>query len=85
MENQSTPKPESEEYDVNHPQNINMPEFNSSTDKREGAKLPAIENMNDEDEKVKSEDSNRSNLPQANLGNEADEDEEKEDERIIRR
>jgi hypothetical protein len=85
MENQSTPKPESEEYDVNHPQNINMPEFNSSTDKREGAKLPAIENMNDEDEKVKPEDSNRSNLPQANLGNEADEDEEKEDERIIRR
>lgn len=85
MENQSAPKPDSEEYDVNHPQNTSMPEYNSSTDKREGEKLPAIENMNDEDEKVEPEDSNRSNLPQANLGNEADEDEEKDDERIIRR
>jgi hypothetical protein len=42
MENQTTPKPDSEEYDVEHPENTATPQFNSSTEKREGSKLPAI-------------------------------------------
>jgi hypothetical protein len=84
MENQSTPKPDSKEYDVEHPENTNMPQFNSGTEKREGAKLPAIENMNDEDEKVDPKDSNRANMPETDLGNDPV-DEEKDKERIIRR
>ncbi|MEJ7557729.1 MAG: hypothetical protein WKF66_05425 [Pedobacter sp.] len=84
MANESTPKPESKEYDIDHPQNLAAPQFNSDTDKRDGASLPAIENMNDEDEKVKPEDSNRSNLPATDLGNSPDDDE-GDKERIIRR
>ncbi len=84
MENQTTPKPDSKEYDVEHPENQSTPEFNSSTEKREGSKLPAIENMNDEDEKVDPEDSNRANMPKTDLGNNPV-DEEKDKERIIRR
>lgn len=84
MENKSSAKPDSEQYDVEHPEKNSQPVFNSSTDKREGEKLPAIENMNDEDEKVKPEDSNRSNMPKSDLGNDP-EDDEKDNERIIRR
>ncbi|MFP5080216.1 hypothetical protein [Pedobacter sp. JCM 36344] len=84
MNDHSTPKPESNQYDVEHPENLNLPKFNSSSEKREGAKLSAIENMNDQDEKVKPEDSNRSKMPETDLGNHPDDDE-KESERIIRR
>jgi hypothetical protein len=84
MENQTTPKPDSEEYDVEHPEKTATPQFNSSTEKREGSKLPAIENMNDEDEKVDPKDSNRTNMPETDLGNDPV-DEEKDKERIIRR
>ena len=84
MENNPTPKPESEKYDVEHPQDLNTPKYNSTTEKRTGGELPAIENMNDEDEKVDPEDSNRSNMPETDLGND-NKDDEKEKERIIRR
>jgi hypothetical protein len=85
MNTDATPKPESDDYDVNHPENLTTPKFNSDTDKREGAKLSAIENMNNEDEKVEPEDSNRSKMPETDLGNNPDDDNEKERERIIRR
>jgi hypothetical protein len=39
----------SEDYDVNHPQNIAKPEFNSGTDEKNNAELPAIENLNHTD------------------------------------
>ena len=84
MENNPTPKPESKEYDVEHPEQLNTPSFNSGTNKRAGAELPAVENMNDEDEKVEPEDSNRSNMPATDLGNDR-KDDEKDSERIIRR
>jgi len=84
MANNKTPNPDSDQYDVNHPENNAHPQFNSSTDKREDAELPAIENMNDEDEKVKPEDSNRTKLPESDLGNDP-KDDEAENERIIRR
>jgi len=76
MENDKTPKPASEEYDVENPQNLNVPKFNSSTDKRESNERPAVENMNDhkpaEDQRP----------PDTDLGNERDDDED-EKERII--
>jgi len=84
METNPTPKPDSKQYDVEHPEKLNTPSFNSGTEKREGAKLPAVENMNDEDEKVEPEDSNRTNMPETDLGNDTGDDE-KEKERIIRR
>ena len=84
MENKHTPKPESDEYNVEETQDLNVPKYNSATDKRTGGELPAIENMNDQDEQVKPEDSNRSNMPDADLGNDRDEDED-DAEKIIRR
>ncbi|RZK79256.1 MAG: hypothetical protein EOO92_09655 [Pedobacter sp.] len=82
MENKHTPSPDSEEYNVEKPQDLNAPEYTSASDKRESDELPAIENMNDEDEKVQPEDSNRSNMPKTDLGNEEDD---ADSERIIRR
>lgn len=76
MENDKTPKPASEEYDVENPQNLNVPKFNSSTDKRESSEKPAVENMNDQ-ELV---EDNRP--PDTDLGNERD-DHEDDKERII--
>ena len=84
MENKATPTPDSENYNVEKPQDLNIPKFNSATDKRSGGELPAIENMNDQQEKVEPEDSRRTNLPATDLGNDRSDDE-KDDERIIRR
>lgn len=84
MENKITPTPDSEDYNVEKPQDLNKPKFNSATDKRSGGELPAIENMNDQKENVDPEDSNRANLPNPDLGNDRS-DNEKDDERIIRR
>ncbi|MES2826806.1 MAG: hypothetical protein V4687_01570 [Bacteroidota bacterium] len=84
MENKATPSPDSENYKVEQTEKLNMPKFNSATDKRSGGELPAIENMNDQHEKVNPEDADRTNMPAVNLGNDRSDDE-KDDERIIRR
>ncbi|MHA4895184.1 hypothetical protein ACXZ1K_10545 [Pedobacter sp. PWIIR3] len=84
MENTSTPVPGSKDYNVEKPEELNIPQFNSSTEKRKGEELPAVENMNDQAEKVDPEDSNRVNMPHADLGNNPSDDE-KDKERIIRR
>ena len=76
MENDKSPKPASEEYDVENPQNLNLPKFNSSTDKRESHETPAVEHM-DGQQSVEDQ-----RPPDTDLGNERDDDEE-EKERII--
>lgn len=87
MENRKVPKPDSEEYDVDNPQNLNTPKFNSSTERRNSPELPADENLNDlhenKDNKdpVKDEQGNQE-LPNTNLGNDREEGEAK-DEKII--
>lgn len=76
MENDKAPKPASEEYDVENPQNLNVPKFNSSTDKRDSHEKPAVENLDDQ----KPAEDQRP--PDTDLGNERDDDED-EKERII--
>jgi len=53
MENQNNHKnskvTDSEHYDVNHPQNLNMPEYNSTSEKRGADKIPGVENLNHQD------------------------------------
>ncbi|TDQ11938.1 hypothetical protein [Pedobacter metabolipauper] len=79
--NKQTPKPESEDYNVEKPQDLNVPRFNSSTDKRTDAELPEIENLNDQPTDFEKEREN-GDLPNTHLGNKRDEDED-EQERII--
>lgn len=38
--------PVNEQYDTNHPEKQTVPAYNSATSKREGAELPAVENLN---------------------------------------
>jgi len=40
---------DSEDFNVNNPQKNNLPEYNSTTEHREGSELPAIENLNQTD------------------------------------
>ncbi len=77
MESDKTPKPASEHYDVENPQNLNIPKFNSSTDKRESHERPAIENLNDQDQPLHDQ-----RPPHTDLGNKRDDDE-ADEERII--
>lgn len=53
MENQkNTDKPKvavSEHYDPENPQKQNLPSYNSTTERRKGSGLPAVENLNLED------------------------------------
>ena len=53
MENQENNKnskvTDSEHYDINHPQNLNIPEYNSSSEKISSDKLPGVENLNHND------------------------------------
>ncbi len=84
MENKPTPTPGSKEYNPEKLENLNTPQFNSSTEKRIGDELPVIENMNDQQERVEPEDANRTNLPESDIGNKRSESED-EEEQIIRR
>jgi hypothetical protein len=84
MDHNSTPKPESEEYDIEHPQNLNIPKFNSDTEKLEGAGRPGVEHLNDADENPTPDDSDKRDTPETDLGNNPSDDE-GDSERIIRR
>lgn len=81
MKNRKTPQPGSKEYDVENTQNLNMPEFNSSTDRRESSEWPSVENL-DHQYTEKVDRSENFEIPKTNLGNERDDDEE-EKERLI--
>jgi hypothetical protein len=79
--------PGSENYDVNHPQNIATPTFNSSTQGRDTDDLPGVENLNlsnngdqklpDNDESLFGPDS------KTDLGNSQKPEEDKADDRLI--
>jgi len=45
-EEQKHKAPDNEQYDVENPQNLTQPQFNSTTAHREGPGLPAVENLN---------------------------------------
>ena len=47
--NKNSKVTDSEHYDINHPQNLTMPEYNSTTEKRVADKMPTVENLNHED------------------------------------
>lgn len=83
MSDPKTPKPGTKEYPIDKPQDLNTPEFNSGG-RKEGDVEPPVENLNDQlpnhDEKPEHELPD----PKTDLGNERDDDEEN-DERIIRR
>lgn len=81
MENQKkTPKPGSPEYNVEQTQDLNIPQFHSSTDHRGSHELPATENLNDEAEKPKS--NAEQSLPKPDLGNERADDEDQREKLI---
>ncbi|MES2457777.1 MAG: hypothetical protein V4594_19620 [Bacteroidota bacterium] len=84
MKNSNTPAPGSEDYDVNQPQDLNKPKYNSTTEKRGSAELPAVENMNDQQQHIDTHQANDTSGPETDLGNDRAENE-KEKERIIRR
>ena len=81
MEKNKTPKPDSSAYDVEKTEDLNVPKFNSTTQKRTAADLPADENMNNQSGEPKDVHDDR--LPDTNLGNSRDDDE-AEKEKIIR-
>lgn len=81
MKTRKTPQPGSKEYDVENTQNLNMPEFNSSTDRRESGEWPSVENL-DHQYTEKVERPENFEVPETNLGNERDDDEE-EKEKLI--
>jgi hypothetical protein len=78
-----TPKPDAEGYDVERPQDLNMPRFNSTTEKRESGGLPGVENMNDQQQHIDTDGSHDTDIPDTDLGNDRSDDE-SEDEKIIR-
>lgn len=82
MKKQETPKPGSKDYDTSKTQDLNMPKYHSSTDRRASHELPSTENLNDQqqgkgEEKIKEQDA-----PKTNLGNKPSPDE-KQREKII--
>lgn len=83
MNKDKTPQPGSEDYDVEQPQELNIPKFNSSTEKRGSDELPAVENMDGMKKPVQPENRGQKSLPDTNLGNDRD-DYEDEKEKIIR-
>lgn len=81
MKNRKTPKPGSKDYDVENTQNLNMPEFNSGTNRRKSSELPSVENL-DHPPSERTDESKDLEIPETNLGNERDEDED-EREKLI--
>lgn len=85
--NQEQNAPGGENYDVNHPQNIATPTFNSTTDGRDTDDLPGVENLNlsnngdqelpDNDQSLFGTDS------KTDLGNSQKPEEDKADDRLI--
>lgn len=84
MKKTKTPKPGSKEYNVEKTEDLNTPEFHSSTDKRDSHELPAIENMNGEEGQAEKIDNDPVHLPETDLGNDREKNE-KDRERIIRK
>jgi hypothetical protein len=78
----------SEDYDVNHPQNLSTPAFNSSTDHRSTDSLPGVENMDtqnlSEDEVPQNPERLFGSAAQTDLGNGERTQEDVDSEKIIK-
>jgi hypothetical protein len=90
----------SEHYDPENPQNNNVPQYNSTTEHRDAGDLPAIENLNHKDglkddlKETKKDDSDNNMTDntdsmfgkgtKTDLGQGQRDDDEAEDEKIIR-
>jgi hypothetical protein len=104
MENKENKKnhkvTDSEEYNIEKPQELTQPQYNSTTKNRQGGELPAVENLN-QTEGLKNElkDAKKDNNhpatpindeslhgggPKTELGNGPRDQDEDEDEKIIR-
>jgi len=79
----------SEDYDPNHPQDLNKPVFNSTTDHRSTRTLPGVENLDHQLQKEEDMPQDTSRLSgsdrNTDLGNDNDEKADEDDERIISR
>jgi hypothetical protein len=90
----------SEDYDVNHPQNIAQPVYNSTADEKASADLPGIENLNhdsglkdplkeatndlNDPSAQKNDESLHGQPSETDLGNGSSDEEDQEDEGLIR-
>jgi hypothetical protein len=83
MTDDKTPKPGDSDYPVNHPQDLNKPKFNS-TGMKEGDEQPPVENMNDQQKDTDTDNAVDVDVPETDLANPRDDDED-DQERIIRR
>jgi hypothetical protein len=52
-QNKKTQLPGNEDYDVNHPQHLTKPAFNSVTENRDSGNKPGTENLNHENDENK--------------------------------
>jgi hypothetical protein len=88
-DNKSQKSANTEGYDVNHPQNLNKPVFNSTTDHRDTNGLPGVENLDNQlmDEKQAPQNIERLTGSSAttDLDNGERNDEDRDEERIIDR
>ena len=104
MDNQDRKKdfkaPGNEDYDINRPQNLAKPAFNSASENRDNHAVPPIENLNqqnDEDDQLKQDTAHRTdqqglvndeslhgNDHKTDLGN-GETPEDKDDEKLIRK
>lgn len=79
----------SKDYDPNHPQNLTKPSFNSTTDHRSTNGLPGVENLDhqnlDKDEVTHNTDRLSGSSTTTDLGNGERTQQDKDDEKIIRR
>jgi hypothetical protein len=79
----------SEDYDPNHPQNLNKPAFNSTTDHRSTTGLPGVENLDnhnlDENQVPQNIERLSGSSTTTDLGNGERTQEDKDDEKIIER
>jgi hypothetical protein len=90
--------PDNEGYDINNPQNITKPAFNSNTDKRSSEGLPQTENLNQQNDEnnqlhanetsnkadidTKNDESLTGNAPDTDLGNDREEEDPEKDKLI---
>ena len=74
MKNRNTPKPGSSAYPTEKPQHLNIPEYHSGTDRRGSHELPAVENLNDQ-ENDRETDTQQQEPPKPDLGNPQSKDE----------
>ena len=84
MKNRATPKPGSKQYNPEKTEELNTPQYHSSTDRRSSHELPAIENLNNQHETKADKHVKDHDIPKTDLGNKR-KGNEKQREKIITR